>query len=334
MSDILPDPFPRPPFKTIFMGTPVFAAAHLEAMHARGDVFDVRGVFTQPDKPVGRSQKPEASPVKKFAVLNNIPVYQPESLKHSGISDLFKSLAPDLVIVVAYGHILPPDILNIPILGTYNVHASLLPKYRGASPIQTTLMNGDSRSGVTIIRLDAGVDTGAILRQVTINVDLRDDCASLTEKLQKAGQESLVSLFTDVSITRRLPPLQIQNAAEASYVKKLNKSMSRIDWQGTAVAIHNQIRALNIWPVCVAEMRHHKQGSLMVRLFKSMPFDCDTAHGFSPGHIFIHPEYKLSVRCGQGCLQILELQLPGKKRLPATAFLQGFTLQHSDCFVL
>ena len=231
--------------KLIFAGTPDFAARHLAALLSSGH--EVVAVYTQPDKPAGRGQKLTASPVKELALAHDLPVYQPASLRNEAAQAELAALGADLMVVVAYGLILPKAVLDTPRLGCINVHGSLLPRWRGAAPIQRSIWAGDAETGVTIMQMDVGLDTGAMIRKVTCPIASDETSASLYDKLAGLGPQALVDTLDAMAAgdTAAEP----QDDALANYAEKLSKEEARIDWSMDAVAIARCIRAFNPWPI-------------------------------------------------------------------------------------
>jgi len=314
----------------VFMGSPDFALRHLDALLAFPKEFCVSAVYTQPDKPQKRSCKPSPTPVKTLALQRTLPVIQAENFKAEGTRSALQSLFPDILIVVAYGMILPPAVLAIPKYGAINMHASLLPKYRGASPIHQTLLNGDSETGVTSIFLDSGVDTGNILMQKKVSVSLQDDYASLLETLSRVGPECLLETLRHLRSTNFKFRGTIQPKDSHSYARKITKDMAFLDFSKSAFTLHNQIRALNHWPVCHITLPLNGKSTLL-KIFKSEPIpDCVLCGQASAGVLSLCTRDQMHLKTAQGCLRILEVQLEGKKRMPITAFLNGFTLHVGD----
>jgi methionyl-tRNA formyltransferase len=288
-----------------FAGTPAFAAAHLQALLKAGH--HVVAVYTQPDRPAGRGKKLQASPVKQFALENNLPVFQPSSLRPEQETASLASLDSDLMIVVAYGLILPKTILDVPRLGCLNVHASLLPRWRGAAPIERALLAGDKVSGVTIMQMDEGLDTGAMLDKESVVIAATDNRIDLEEKLQIAGQTALIRTLGDLA--KYQSEATIQNDEDSSYAAKLEKSEAFIDWRLSAQEIDRQIRAgigrNPAYTILNNERLRILEGSVSVE-------DYDA----NAGQIVESKKVHFTVRCGSGALDVQRVQLPGKK--PAT----------------
>lgn len=295
------------------MGTPDFACPGLTALLAAPE-FELVGVFTQTDKPIGRKQILTPPPIKELAQKNNLPIFQPLKIKTE--IETIKELRPDLIIVIAYGKIIPPEILAIPTYGCINVHASLLPKYRGAACLNAPILNGDSETGVTIMQMDAGLDTGPILRQAKIKLEGDESLADVHDRLSKLGAESLVPTITDF-IQGKIKP-RVQDEKEASYVKTLKKEDGKIDWSKSATEIERLIRAYNPWPGSYATT--DTAGTIIKILAVDNQVIKVNAH--QTGQIFLSGK-SLAVQCGQDALTILKLQLAGGRASTAEEFLRG-----------
>lgn len=297
--------------RVIFMGTPEFALPGLRRLIATPD-FEIVGVYTQPDKPVGRKQTLTASPVKELALEHNIRVFQPEKI-NSEIENI-KNLKPDLIVVIAYGKIIPQAILDIPMQGCINVHASLLPKYRGAACLNAPILNGDTETGVTIMKMEAGLDTGPILRQAKIKLSGAETLEDVHDQLSELGAEILIPTLTDF-IGGGIKP-QAQDDAQASYVKTIDKEDGKIIWTKSAAEIERMIRAYNPWPGTYGEIDR--------QILKIIAVDQKilSINDHSVGNLFLEDK-KLAVQCGQGALNILKLQLAGKKIMTAAEFING-----------
>ena len=285
-----------------FAGTPAFAAAHLEALLNAGH--HVVAVYTQPDRPAGRGKKLHASPVKQIALDHEIPIFQPSSLRPLEETETLASLDSDLMIVVAYGLILPKTILDAPRLGCLNVHASLLPRWRGAAPIERALLAGDKVSGVTIMQMDEGLDTGAMLDKESVEVAPTDNRTGLEEKLQIAGQMALLRILSNLE--KYQSGATIQKNEDSNYAAKLGKSEAFIDWRLSASEIDRQIRASigrnPAYTILSDQRLRILEGSVSV--------DNSDAEA---GQIVESEKNHFSVSCGSGTLQVQRVQLPGKK---------------------
>lgn len=295
------------------MGTPSFALRILEALNNQ---CEVELVVTQPDKPVGRKKEIIFNPVKKFALDKNLNLFQPDKLKdnHQAIETL-KSINPDIVFVAAYGKILPKEILNIPKYGCINVHASILPKYRGAAPINWSLINGEEETGITIMKMDSGMDTGNIISSHKIKINNDDDTSMLTEKLSILSAKKIIE-FIDNLILNGSYESKAQNENEATLAPKIKKEDALIDWQKDAEGIRNLIRGCNPWPVAHTHFKDQ-----IIRIFK---VSLDNSSNINPGQI-INKDGRLIVGCGQGSIEIFEIQRSGQKRLSGKEFLNGIS---------
>lgn len=300
------------PLRIIFAGTPDFAARHLQALLDAGH--QVIAVYTQPDRPAGRGQQLQPSAVKQLALQHNLAVYQPKSLKKAPAQQELAALNADLMIVVAYGLILPQAVLDTPRLGCINVHGSLLPRWRGAAPIQRAIWAGDAQTGVTIMQMDAGLDTGAMLSMVSCDIDDTDTSASLYDKLAILGPEALLAALAD------LPALQLQaqtqDDSKANYADKLHKDEALLDFNKSASALQREIRAFNPWPVSYITLA---QGSIKVWQAKAEDGNSDKA----AGTVLSADKHGIRITCAKGALLITQLQPPGKKAMAAADFLNG-----------
>ncbi|WP_454010550.1 methionyl-tRNA formyltransferase [Aeromonas sp. Marseille-Q7275] len=290
--------------KLIFAGTPDFAARHLAALLSSDH--EVVAVYTQPDKPAGRGQKLTASPVKELALAHELPVYQPASLRNEEAQAELAALGADLMVVVAYGLILPKAVLDTPRLGCLNVHGSLLPRWRGAAPIQRAIWAGDSETGVTIMQMDVGLDTGAMIRKVSCPIASDETSASLYDKLAELGPLALVDTLDAMAAGDTAA--EAQDDALANYAQKLSKEEARIDWSMEAVAIERCIRAFNPWPISWFEVAEQT-----IKVWQAEVIDSD--HGQSAGTLLKADKQGIDVATGKGVLRLLTLQPPGKKAM-------------------
>lgn len=304
--------------KVLFMGTPDFAVPTLEKL--ANSEHNIVGVYTQPDKPVGRKQILTPPEVKVCAQKYNIPVYQPNTLRDEQVFNDIKSINPDVIVVVAYGKILPVNILQIPKFGCINVHGSLLPKYRGASPIQYAVLNGDKVTGVTTMYMGEGLDTGDILLKAETEIGENETSAQLFDRLSVLGADLLVETLQKVE-TNSITPIK-QEDALASYTKIIDKSMCPINWNNDNTQIHNQIRGLQTWPVATSTVNGKN-----IKIHTSLL--CDK-NGNAGEVISVNP---LTVACGKGSVIITELQLEGKKRMDSKSFLLGNKLEIGCKFI-
>lgn len=298
--------------RIIYMGTPDFAVDTLKELI--GSRHEVTAVFTQPDKPQGRKQQLVMPPVKAAALESGIPVYQPARIREPEYVELIRSLSPDVIVVAAFGQILPADILNAPRFGCINVHASLLPRYRGSAPIQWSILNGDAETGVTIMRMDEGVDTGDIILQKRIPIAMDETADTLFDKLAAMGGPLILEVLEQLEAGTA--SYQKQDDTQACYVKMLKKEMGRIDWTMPAAVIERQVRGLNPWP-CAYTFLDGKQ----LKIWSSRVCPA-AAYGTVPGQV-VSDGQELIVAAGDGFLEIRELQLAGKKRMQAQDFLRG-----------
>ncbi|MFH7319160.1 methionyl-tRNA formyltransferase [Desulfurivibrio sp. D14AmB] len=307
--------------RIIYLGTPEFAVPPLTALLEHGE--EVVAVITQPDRPKGRGKKLSPPPVKELALAHKIPVLQPSKIRTPEFLAEIGALQPDLLVVVAYGRILPGPLLNLPPHGTINVHGSLLPAYRGAAPIQWAILNGDEETGVTIMQMDEGMDTGDILLQRRLAIKPDDTAASLAARMAPLGGTALVDAL-ELLRAEALPPHK-QDDAQATMAPLLCKTMAPIDWQRSARAISCQIRGLDPWPLA---RTNHDETTL--RLFK--PELAAEPAGAPPGTItMVQPNLnRLGIATGEGCLLVGELQREGGKRLAVSDFLRGYPLKLGD----
>jgi len=301
-------------YRLVFMGTPDFAVPSLKALADDGR-YDIVGVVTQPDRPAGRGKKLTACPVKQFALERGLPVFQFERIRRPEGVEQLQTLAPDVVVTAAYGQILTQALLDIPQYGTINVHASLLPRHRGAAPINWGILMGEREAGVTIMKTDIGMDTGDMLRSAATPVGELETAGELTERLAVLGAQLLAETLPDY-LEGRIEPVP-QDDGKATYEPMLDKAMGEIDWNRPASEIACRVQGLNPWPCAYTDM---DGGRLKLYLAKAV--DCDEAA--VPGTVVISsPKQGLFVRCGDGALQVLQLQAPGGKRMDAKAFLMG-----------
>jgi methionyl-tRNA formyltransferase len=303
--------------KIIFAGTPHFAASALEALLKE---HQVAAVLTQPDRPSGRGMQLTASPVKLLALQHGIPVLQPESLKTEQAQSDLKALEADVMVVAAYGLILPKAVLELPRLGCLNIHASLLPRWRGAAPIQRAILAGDAETGITIMQMDAGLDTGDMLLIRRCTIDAQDNAQTLHDKLAELGAASIIEALRNHNA---LTPV-VQDNAAACYAAKLLKGEALIDWTQDAVQIERAIRAYNPFPVCQA-----KFNDVVLKLWQAEL--CDAMSG-NPGEVLAVDKSGITVACGRGAIKLQMLQRPGGKSQPAVQFLQAMPVYTGDNF--
>ena len=305
--------------RVIFAGTPEFAATHLLSL-INDDAQEVVAVYTQPDRPAGRGKKLTSSPVKLLALQYGIPIYQPSSLNNeTALSDL-AALKADIMIVVAYGLLLPQSVLSIPCYGCINVHASVLPKWRGAAPIQRAIENGDQASGITVIQMDAGLDTGAMLSVSHCNLDENETSASLHNKLALLGSNSLTSTLKKIQDQTAVGIAQ--DSDFSSYASKIKKSEALINWSESAYIIERKVRAYNPFPVSFSIL-----DGLRIKIWSATVQDKEGSGEI--GEIISATARGLEIKCGQYCLLIHELQLPGKARMAVSEVLKSKALLFS-----
>lgn len=303
--------------RIVFMGTPDFAAASLKKLIDKK--YDIAAVFTQPDKPRDRGMKLSYSPVKELALENNIPVYQPTKLRDGTATELIKSLDPDILVVVAYGRILPDDMLEVPKYGAINVHASLLPKYRGAAPIQWAVLNGDKITGVTTMYLASEMDTGDIIYTSETEIGEFETSGELFDRLMIMGAELLDRTLRDIEAGTA--PRTLQDHSKASYVKMLDKSLSPIEWAKTPREVIKQIYGLQPWPVATAEL-----DGKVFKIYSAEYTQNKTDK--APGSVVSAGKKGIEIACLDGeTVLITELQAAGKKRMKASDYLLGHPIK-------
>ncbi len=306
--------------KIIYMGTPEFAVPPLKAIIEND--YEVVAVFTQPDKPKGRSKKLIAPPVKEEALSHDIPVYQPEKLRDRENVDIIKSIAPDMIVVAAYGQILPVDILEIPPMGCINIHASLLPKYRGAAPIERCIIDGESETGVTTMYMAKGLDTGDMIDCDRVAIDSNDTGGTLTEKLSKAGAELIIKTMGELEngLAKRTP----QDEAKSSYAAMLSKETGLIDFDGPAEKVERLMRGLDPRPSAYTFIKGKQ-----IKLFRADALSeeenvvSEARKEYKPGTIIESEKKFFTILCGEGALRIRSLQPEGKGRMDAASYQNG-----------
>ncbi|GHU35573.1 methionyl-tRNA formyltransferase [Clostridia bacterium] len=303
--------------KILFMGTPEFAKVSLESIIEAG--YDVCAVVTQPDKPTGRKMKLTAPPVKEYALQSGISVYQPDTLKSDGFYSLLESLAPDIFVVVAYGKILPKAVLSFPKYGCINVHASLLPKYRGAAPINAAIFDGATVTGITTMYMDKGIDTGDMILKSEISIGADETYGELHDRLATTGGKLLVETLKLIESTDGKPPRAKQPVGgEVSYAAKITDETCLIDWNASAISIHNRIRGLSPVPGAYTTIDKKKLKIIRSRIAK-LPEDNNV---FTCGTVFIDRR-SLYVKTLDSCIELLELQLEGSKVCKAIDMING-----------
>jgi len=309
-----PDRHGDTPLRIVFAGTPEFAVPTLRILLASS--YQVSAVYTQPDRPAGRGRRLTASPLKQAAA--GLPVYQPRSLRRAETQAELAALAPDLLVVVAYGLLLPQAVLDIPRLGCVNVHASLLPRWRGAAPIQRALLAGDTRTGVSIMRMEAGLDTGPVYAMAALDIAPGTTAGELHDRLAVLGAEALLQTLPEIAAGNAVA--EPQDDALACYAAKLEKIEAELDWRQPAVQLARRVLAFNPWPV--AQTRF---GDTVLRVWRaetlSMPADA------APGTVLAQDSAGVAVATGEGVLRLLEVQLPGRGRVSGAEFGRGRALR-------
>lgn len=303
--------------RIVFMGTPDFALPSLKAL-VEGE-WQVVGVFCQPDRPAGRGKRVTACPVKQYAAGQGIPVFQPERIRRPDGLEALTALKPDLCVTAAFGQILSQENLNVPRLGTVNVHASLLPRHRGAAPINWAVLMGEEYTGITTMFTDIGLDTGDMIMQKKTRILPDETAGELSGRLALMGGELLIE--TILAIEGGYCPRIPQDEAMASYEPMLDKEMGRLDFSQNALALHNRVRGLNPWPGAFAELREGLLKIWKTRVLQGEWSGC-------PGEVILSsPKAGLVVKCGSGALELLEIQAPGARRMEARAYLLGKSLE-------
>lgn len=305
--------------RVIFMGTPEFACPTLQKLIDRGE--QVVAVVTQPDRPKGRGQRLMSPPVKELATRHAIPVYQPARVRDQAFIEIIRELVPDVIVVVAFGQILPKPLLDIPPLGCINVHASLLPRYRGAAPLNWCIINGEHETGVTTMLMDVGLDTGPMLLRQSTAIDENEDIVSLHDRMSAMGAGLLSETLDGLSRGTIVP--QEQDGSRSCYAPMLKKEDGRINWYRDARSIHNQVRGLAVWPGAYAVLDGQALKVYRTRIAEGTGL---------PGTVLRADRQGIEVACLQGSLIIEEVQLAGKKRLDAASFLAGYEIPAGALF--
>jgi methionyl-tRNA formyltransferase len=301
------------PLRVVFAGTPEFSVPCLEACRASGA--EVVAVYTQPDRPAGRGRKLTPSPVKQAALAAGIPVEQPESLKSQEARDALAAYRPDLMVVVAYGLILPRKVLALPRLGCWNVHASLLPRWRGAAPIQRAILAGDAESGVDLMQMEAGLDTGPVLLERRTPIHRQDTGGTLHDRLSALGAEVLAEGLRRAMAGETLAP-RPQPEEGVTYAHKLDKAEAKLDFQRDALALERQVRAFDPWPVAEGEIAGET-----LRIWAAEALDRE--HHAAPGSVLAATREGIEIACGRGALRVTALQRAGGKRIGAADYLNA-----------
>ena len=307
--------------RIVFMGTPDFAVGSLQALCESGK-HEILAVVTQPDRPKGRGNKLLQTPVKEYALEQGLTVYQPQKVKTPEFVELLHELQPELIVVAAFGQFLSKEILELPKYGCINVHASLLPKYRGAAPIQYAIIKGEKESGVTIMQMDIGMDTGAMLDRVVVPIAENTTMGELHDALREQGAALLLQVIDKIAAGTAVA--EPQDDAQATYATLLDRSMEHIDWSKTAQEVHNLIRGFNPAPSTFTKLPNGKS----LKIWGSRMTDKNSAA--AAGTVIETGKHSFFVACGDGVLEITEVQPESKKRMPAQVFLNGRGVQEGD----
>ncbi|WP_449036941.1 methionyl-tRNA formyltransferase [Phascolarctobacterium sp.] len=307
--------------RIVFMGTPDFAVGSLKALCESGK-HEILAVVTQPDRPKGRGNKLLQTPVKEYALEQGLTVYQPQKVKTPEFVELLHELQPELIVVAAFGQFLSKEILELPKYGCINVHASLLPKYRGAAPIQYAIIKGEKESGVTIMQMDIGMDTGAMLDKVVVPIEENTTMGELHDALREQGAALLLQVIDKIAAGTAVA--EPQDNEQATYATLLDRSMEHIDWSKTAQEVHNLIRGFNPAPSTFTKLPNGKS----LKIWGSKMTDKNSAA--AAGTVIETGKHSFFVACGEGVLEITEVQPESKKRMPAQVFLNGRGVQEGD----
>ena len=307
--------------RIVFMGTPDFAVGSLQALCESGK-HEILAVVTQPDRPKGRGNKLLQTPVKEYAMAQGLTVYQPQKVKTPEFVELLHELQPELIVVAAFGQFLSKEILELPKYGCINVHASLLPKYRGAAPIQYAIIKGEKESGVTIMQMDIGMDTGAMLDKVVVPIAENTTMGELHDALRERGAALLLEVIDKIATGTAVA--EPQDDVQATYATLLDRSMEHIDWSKTAQEVHNLIRGFNPAPSTFTKLPNGKS----LKIWGSKMTDKSSAA--AAGTVIETGKHSFFVACGEGVLEITEVQPESKKRMPAQVFLNGRGVQEGD----
>lgn len=307
--------------RIVFMGTPDFAVGSLQALCESGK-HEILAVVTQPDRPKGRGNKLLQTPVKEYALAQGLTVYQPQKVKTPEFVELLHELQPELIVVAAFGQFLSKEILELPKYGCINVHASLLPKYRGAAPIQYAIIKGEKESGVTIMQMDIGMDTGAMLDKVVVPIEENTTMGELHDALREQGAALLLEVIDKIAAGTAVA--EPQDNEQATYATLLDRSMEHIDWSKTAQEVHNLIRGFNPAPSTFTKLPNGKS----LKIWGSKMTDKNS--NAAAGTVIVTGKHSFFVACGEGVLEITEVQPESKKRMPAQVFLNGRGVQEGD----
>jgi methionyl-tRNA formyltransferase len=308
--------------RVVFLGTPSFAVPTFRTLLENS--YEICGVFTQPDRPSGRGHKLQPSPIKLIAQEHGIPVFQPERIRNEENRNVFESLQPEFIVVAAYGQILPGWLLKTARIAPVNVHASLLPRYRGAAPVAWAILNGDTMTGVTIMLMEEGLDAGPILMQSEIPIPINQTAAELAVEVSEAGAKLLIKALH--ALERGFINPIIQDESKVCWAPRITKDMASISWKKRALDIHNQIRGLNPWPIAYADFRGEH-----LRIWRSLPVGQLEDNSIEPGTYLGHIRDGIYVKCGERTvLEILEVQMPGKGKISGREFANGARLNPRD----
>jgi methionyl-tRNA formyltransferase len=303
--------------KVVFAGTPEFALPPLQVL--LDGPHEVVAVYTQPDRPAGRGRRIAASPVKQLAMAHAVPVCQPASFRHADAVEGLAALQPELMVVVAYGLILPAAVLAIPRLGCINIHASLLPRWRGAAPIQRAILAGDSETGVCLMQMEAGLDTGPVLACMKIPISPDDTGSRLHDRLARLGGQLLADNLAAIEQQRLIP--RVQDEALATYARKLDKGEAQLDWRADAAELARKVRAFNAWPVAQTTL-----GGKQLRIWEAEAVPGNN-ECILPGTVTVAGRTGIDVACGTGCLRLQRLQLPGARPVSAADFINAHAVE-------
>lgn len=321
--------------RILFMGTSEFAIPALEQLVTHN--YDIIGVVTQPDRPSGRGKRLSPSPIKRIASANNLKIYQPEKVRDPEFVKRLNGLSLDVIVVAAFGQLLPQSVLDIPPCGVINLHPSLLPKYRGAAPIQWALINGEKETGISLMLLDAGEDTGDIICTERIPINSDDTAESLHDTLANIGAKLLIETLSELpkgKLPKAEPQILIGGHAKATHAPRLTKEIGHINWHEDAITIFNLIRGTAGWPGAYTYFRN----DIRLKITKSLPHDSDKISSNAlmsgqPGTIIVNAEREMYVITGDGELQIIQVQPATKRTMNAKDFVNGYQIKTGDCFL-